>query len=313
VADATQCARCGSSSVARGERGPLPKYCPSCKVDVRRERDRAKYHARPKGPKRESRACRKCGVVLHRSPDGTLQQVCDACQADRKRAYDSRFQATHPRRRGDRHPSRKCEACGASYIPTYLAQRTCGRQCGELLRRREGSLPWPQTLLVWRECAECNRVISHPQWERCLDCRTRPRPSYLPRSGAIEQRVCPDCGETFTFVVRISRKPHRCPPCQAAAYRESRREAHRRRRAREVNAPGDHNVDGRAVHARDGWVCQLCGEEIDREAVAPAPWSPSIDHVMPLSRGGEHSMANVQSAHYWCNSVKSDGEFPLAV
>lgn len=34
--------------------------------------------------------------------------------------------------------------------------------------------------------------------------------------------------------------------------------------------------------------------------------SPSIDHVIPLSRGGAHAMGNVQSAHLRCNSSKGD-------
>lgn len=37
-----------------------------------------------------------------------------------------------------------------------------------------------------------------------------------------------------------------------------------------------------------------------------APMSASVDHIVPLSRGGEHSMANVQCAHLSCNSSKGD-------
>lgn len=34
--------------------------------------------------------------------------------------------------------------------------------------------------------------------------------------------------------------------------------------------------------------------------------SASVDHIVPLSRGGEHSMNNVQCAHLSCNCSKSD-------
>jgi len=33
---------------------------------------------------------------------------------------------------------------------------------------------------------------------------------------------------------------------------------------------------------------------------------PSLDHVIPLSKGGEHSMSNARLAHTYCNSIKSD-------
>lgn len=233
--------------------------------------------------------------------------------------YDQRFHdlGCHDVHHGHlrkRFPDRVCEICEGLYSPTYPDQRTCGRECGDVLRRVLGSVPWPQTPLLWRLCRECNRPIAHPRWARCLDCRTGPRPpTYRPRAGVLDRRVCPDCHSGFEFVVKMGRKPHRCPPCQTSADLETRRKGRRDRRAREANAPGDHDVDGRLVLERDSWVCRLCGEGIDRDAIAPAPWSASIDHVIPLARGGEHSMANVQAAHYWCNSVKSDGEFSLAM
>ena len=51
----------------------------------------------------------------------------------------------------------------------------------------------------------------------------------------------------------------------------------------------------KAVFARDGGRCAYCG--------APAT---SLDHVVPRSRGGEHSWTNVVSACGRCNHVKAD-------
>ena len=60
------------------------------------------------------------------------------------------------------------------------------------------------------------------------------------------------------------------------------------------------------VYERDGWTCGLCQEPIDRLAVKPHPMSPSIDHVIPISKGGEHSLRNVQAAHLGCNVKKGN-------
>ncbi|MGW6946179.1 HNH endonuclease [Streptomyces xanthophaeus] len=70
-------------------------------------------------------------------------------------------------------------------------------------------------------------------------------------------------------------------------------------RTAEVFAPLD-------VHTRDEWTCQLCRLPIDPEVAWPDPMSASVDHIVPLSRGGQHSMINVQSAHLGCNSSKGD-------
>jgi 5-methylcytosine-specific restriction endonuclease McrA len=51
----------------------------------------------------------------------------------------------------------------------------------------------------------------------------------------------------------------------------------------------------RAVFARDGWVCQYCGVQAE-----------NVDHVVPKSRGGEHSWENVVAACRRCNSKKEN-------
>lgn len=33
---------------------------------------------------------------------------------------------------------------------------------------------------------------------------------------------------------------------------------------------------------------------------------PSIDHVIPISKGGTHTWDNVRLAHHHCNSIKKD-------
>ena len=54
-------------------------------------------------------------------------------------------------------------------------------------------------------------------------------------------------------------------------------------------------LNRRAVFARDGARCQYC--------TAPAE---SIDHVVPRSRGGEHTWENVVAACRPCNARKRD-------
>lgn len=60
------------------------------------------------------------------------------------------------------------------------------------------------------------------------------------------------------------------------------------------------------VYERDAWICQLCHEPIDRVLKWPDPRSASVDHALPLSRGGLHSYANTQASHLHCNTSKQD-------
>jgi 5-methylcytosine-specific restriction endonuclease McrA len=55
---------------------------------------------------------------------------------------------------------------------------------------------------------------------------------------------------------------------------------------------------------RDGWVCALCIGPIDWRIRGDRYLEPTVDHVVPLSKGGEHSLANAQLAHWTCNAAK---------
>ena len=67
-----------------------------------------------------------------------------------------------------------------------------------------------------------------------------------------------------------------------------------------VRVPRDvhrRKITRKAVLARDAWTCQYCGSE--RGGL-------TVDHVIPRSRGGEHSWENVVAACSRCNTHKRD-------
>lgn len=61
------------------------------------------------------------------------------------------------------------------------------------------------------------------------------------------------------------------------------------------------------IFERDRWICGLCGKKIRKSLRHPDPGSPSLDHVVPLSEGGEHSRRNAQASHLGCNLRKGTG------
>lgn len=77
------------------------------------------------------------------------------------------------------------------------------------------------------------------------------------------------------------------------------------RRARKANATIE-NFTRDEILNRDKWICGICTEDIDKSLTWPHPEYASIDHIIPLAKGGEHSRKNVQAAHYRCNCRKKD-------
>jgi hypothetical protein len=63
-------------------------------------------------------------------------------------------------------------------------------------------------------------------------------------------------------------------------------------------------VDVWGVYRRDGGICQLCNEPVEKEGQDGL--APSLDHIVPFNHGGMHETANVQLAHVYCNQVKGD-------
>lgn len=53
---------------------------------------------------------------------------------------------------------------------------------------------------------------------------------------------------------------------------------------------------------RDRWRCGICGQRIGTSFKYPHPRSKSIDHVIPLSQGGDDTAANKRAAHLGCNT-----------
>ena len=59
-----------------------------------------------------------------------------------------------------------------------------------------------------------------------------------------------------------------------------------------------------ALISRGDRLCPECGEEIDLSLEYPHPMYRTIDHIIPLARGGKHELANCQLMHYRCNASK---------
>ena len=60
------------------------------------------------------------------------------------------------------------------------------------------------------------------------------------------------------------------------------------------------------IAERDRWICGICRKRIGRTLRFPHSRSLSVDHIVPISHGGDDVRANVQPAHLICNIRKSN-------
>ena len=129
--------------------------------------------------------------------------------------------------------------------------------------------------------------------------------------------ICETCGtpkRTFYARTRFCSNAHRMVNVPHRPWPERRdqpanRDKNHRRRA-VIRGSRPARVDPFAVYERDSWTCHLCEHFVDRQLAYPDPASASLDHLVPLARGGRHETANVALAHLRCN--QSRGAKPLA-
>ena len=72
------------------------------------------------------------------------------------------------------------------------------------------------------------------------------------------------------------------------------------------NGKPDLSITLTKLYMRDSGACQKCGREIDFDCDPNSDYYPSIDHIIPLAKGGLHSWDNVQLLCRRCNYIKGD-------
>ena len=109
-------------------------------------------------------------------------------------------------------------------------------------------------------------------------------------------------------------KPKYCSNACCKRAENKRRETNRRIKI--MSQMVDKDITLESLYKRDRGLCHICGLTcnwddyiIDSNQKQCGEWYPSIDHVIPLSKGGMHSWDNVKLAHRRCNSIKSDKEW----
>jgi 5-methylcytosine-specific restriction endonuclease McrA len=205
----------------------------------------------------------------------------------------------------------KCVVCGD---PARKGRRgPQGIVCGEECRAALGGLR--QYVLAKRmsaggagSCVTCGSptavaVSSGRPFKYCSpSCRNR----ASARHGSLNlKKQCPECDCEFT-----SRNPGQkycCADCRLEAER-SRARANKNggtheRRCRKYKTEY-RRIDPMRIFERDGWLCQICLAPVDKDVVFPDQLAATLDHITPLSRGGDHIESNLQTAHWACNSAK---------
>lgn len=227
-------------------------------------------------------------------------------------------------------PTEQCECarCGDQFCRETgkrgRKQIHCSKTCADRAYfDRQSAAKQDARRAALRPCPTCGRFPELSEGGP-IPVYCSPRCSNVARGAVLAEphpdRVCPleECGVTFTPRYKHQRccsERHGKLLCsregrKAGKYRDPwsdrRRDNYHRRRALKRQTETGGPVFREEIADRDGWICGLCGEPVSPDVAWPDPLSPSVDHIVPLSKGGGHTVENVQLTHLQCNVRKGD-------
>ena len=245
-------------------------------------------HSVPSHPGRRRRCCDEC------DPVASWPCVVEGCEREvRARGlcsshYNQQHQPNRHRREKD------CEWCGTSYVTTRADGRFCSLLCRDGWRAFDAGsnvcdIPVKNRAhQKWRDPASLLPAVRVP-------LRIREKPVFIRRWVAGR---CVECKTPF-IVDDYSGAASFC------SYRCAKRVGRRRRRALRMGSIIERYTLAE-IAERDGFRCGLCGNRVNMRLPVPHPKAATIDHVVPLSISRDDTRANVQLAHFLCNSIKGD-------
>lgn len=245
-------------------------------------------------------------------------RTCTVNGCDRPMKARSFCVAHYSRWRKTGSPTRDCSGCGET-LETGNKGSFCSDDCkplctvsgcedlkrystGYCLRHNELAKRWgtPKPRLDWTPKAD-NYT--------CLTCGDKFEPN------GVSRKFCHvNCQVLYsTYGGDVPSLDFTCAVCEVDIKWEESDKKWRRRDRRICDRCRNtgqtrHKTQPAHLAKRDGLNCGICGTPVDMSARWPAPESASVDHIIPVSRGGGHNEENLQLSHWACNHLKRDQE-----
>lgn len=234
--------------------------------------------------------CEFCGKETTAGTRGLPKRFCSKeCRSPRKTE-----RATH------------CCQCGIELIPskTGRAKIACSKKC--LDKRKSEKLK--QARQRTKSCHYCkvDFVTGSNKQKFCsVDCRRKQHKIDHPHQRNTEPKkiVCGWCGQIVIVPPSFTSHKKYHPECKVQARRARYRIKTVKRQSLTV-IPSRLSAD--QIVAQMGAVCGICKDPIDLTLKRTSKMGLTVDHIIPLSRGGQDTLDNMQPAHWVCNVKKGN-------
>lgn len=240
--------------------------------------------------------------------------------------------------RGSKEYARECLVCGKAFTTWLPQKKTCSDECktihkkerdkgrgrsrkltseeqhAQWIRRRYGSEENYQKWLAEQEALK-RELEQRREQER--QARKEAYENQL-EEWRIAREARKEANHRKDFCIVCGKEYETYNPAQKTCSKECGKKlahAHKHKRIPKSQLV-DKDITLEALYRRDSGVCYLCGRPCDwndKTDTIVGDNYPSIDHVVPISKGGLHAWGNIKLAHFGCNRKKADTLLPEAM
>ena len=164
-----------------------------------------------------------------------------------------------------------CKVCGKNYKPRAGGADTCSVECSNIKAARRYEL---------KKSKERN------QNKTCKICGKEFLANYKSKIYCSKKCYKKEYHKTITYKTTKKSQRHKRKMIKRGCYIEP--------------------VSLRYVYDKCNGKCMICGNDVNIELYHNDNMAATIDHIIPISKGGLHSKTNCQLAHRHCNSIKNN-------
>ena len=206
--------------------------------------------------------------------------------------------------------NKECEWCGKELLNTKSPKRRfCNDSCRAKARVDRASKTGTN-IVTCPTCGEefktyrDNKTFCSPVCRRNRKSKERNLPRIV---KLVLEKQCDECGAGFQTTSKSQRFcSHKCRTRNNSRLNELKR--------RKYYTEGDKTITLSKLIDKENNICYICLGECDSKdyikdnkgTIICGNNYPSIEHVIPLSKGGKHEWGNVKLAHRGCNIKKSN-------
>ena len=218
----------------------------------------------------------------------------------------------------------RCAWCAAAFSRRRRSHRYCSIECRQKAWAARNPLWWRKRpkqirVLIHRACVFCGKTFLpvarttvrycssgciQAAWSQRHPLRRKEvSRAWAARNKESQAKNLKEWRKRNPAKVKaqLRRVPKERQRLQSQRWRDANpdkvRDMVHRRRLR-VKQGGPVHVNYTAIMERDRGICAICGKKVKQSEI-------SFDHILPLSRGGQHKPSNLRLAHRLCNIRRS--------